>query len=662
MIPIEFDFDQNIIKVQGNIKNKFQDAVNKFAEKSLLDPKNIYFLGNGNIFDPEKTLEEQMSKDNKNQNVIKIIVKKTVEEENKTPIIIQSKDIICPKCHEPCKYKMDNYKIKLYDCINNHLTDNIKLKDFPNTQKINISSIVCEKCIRSKADTYQYIFFRCTTCSHNLCPWCKEKHDPNHRIIRYEQKDYKCEKHCSDCVKYCQICKKNLCLICDNEHNNHNKIYFGDIIPDTDKLKKYMSELKTTVSLFNDKINLIISKLKELSQAMNIYYEMKNNILNNYENNNRNYCLLQNLKEIISKDLILEKMKNINGTQNLGENLINMIDLYNKINLIYEEMPIKKTNEVPINVKNPINQVNKSNKITNSKIIKPESANKAKKDENNVQINSPSKDNFNKMTIIYNIGEKDDKINILNETFVNNNKNNCYIVIEGKQRELCNQIIINKNQKDNKILEIKLIEIKTITNMSCMFKGCTSLIYLPDISNWDTKDITNMNSMFELCISLKTLSDISKWETSKVNFMSNMFSGCCSLQSLPDISKWNVSNVKNISNMFNGCKALQTLPEISNWDISNVTDMSNMFNGCISLKSLPDISRWNMKNVNNIQAMFKECKSLKYLPNISKWDTKNILNMNYLFYKCESLQSLPPISKWVIQKETSMICFLNVSH
>ena len=32
-----------------------------------------------------------------------------------------------------------------------------------------------------------------------------------------------------------------------------------------------------------------------------------------------------------------------------------------------------------------------------------------------------------------------------------------------------------------------------------------------------------------------------------------MFRGCSSLSSLPDISKWNTSNVTNMSNMFSGC-------------------------------------------------------------------------------------------------------------
>ena len=81
-------------------------------------------------------------------------------------------------------------------------------------------------------------------------------------------------------------------------------------------------------------------------------------------------------------------------------------------------------------------------------------------------------------------------------------------------------------------LEIKLVEIKEISNMSHMFdnrinlslstelyesllfisklKKINSIISLPDISKWDSKNIIDMNCMFSNCILLKSLPDISK--------------------------------------------------------------------------------------------------------------------------------------------------------
>ena len=59
-----------------------------------------------------------------------------------------------------------------------------------------------------------------------------------------------------------------------------------------------------------------------------------------------------------------------------------------------------------------------------------------------------------------------------------------------------------------------------------------------------------MNNLFRECSSLKLLPDISKWEISNVNDISGMFYECSSLKELPDISKWNLSNAKKIKGFF----------------------------------------------------------------------------------------------------------------
>ena len=53
--------------------------------------------------------------------------------------------------------------------------------------------------------------------------------------------------------------------------------------------------------------------------------------------------------------------------------------------------------------------------------------------------------------------------------------------------------------------------------------------------------------------------------------MSGIFKGCSSLLSLPEISKWNTTNVTNMSCIFDGCSSLSSLPDISKWITNNVT-------------------------------------------------------------------------------------------
>ena len=62
--------------------------------------------------------------------------------------------------------------------------------------------------------------------------------------------------------------------------------------------------------------------------------------------------------------------------------------------------------------------------------------------------------------------------------------------------------------------------------------------------------------------------------------MSFMFRRCSSLSSLPDISKWNINNVTSMLGMFEGCSSLSSLPDISKWNINNNISTFHMFNEC----------------------------------------------------------------------------------
>ena len=265
-----------------------------------------------------------------------------------------------------------------------------------------------------------------------------------------------------------------------------------------------------------------------------------------------------------------------------------------------------------------------------------------------------SKKNKQIISIIYKIEEKDKKIKIFDEDFIKNNRENCKIIIDGEEREICSELKINEKMKKRKTIEIKLIEYKTITNMFCMFAECFSLISLPDISKFDTSKVENMSCLFFKCSSLKPLPDISNWNTQNINNILSMFCGCSSLESLPDISKWNIQNVKKMSGIFIGCSSLISLPDISKWNTINVNDMIGLFSGCSSLKLLPDISKWIINNIINMTNMLYNCSSLKSLPDISKWNTNNVTKMSYIFSNCLSLNSLPDLSKWNSNNTTKM--------
>ena len=86
------------------------------------------------------------------------------------------------------------------------------------------------------------------------------------------------------------------------------------------------------------------------------------------------------------------------------------------------------------------------------------------------------------------LGEEMSKNKLFGERFVKNNKKNCKIVINGKEKELVSFYDIDRLE-ENEILEIKLKGIYNIKDMSFMLCGCLSVFSLPDISKWNTSNV-----------------------------------------------------------------------------------------------------------------------------------------------------------------------------
>ena len=358
MINIEFDYNKEKILLQAKSNDIFRDVINKYLQKTLLNPNDTYFIANGKKINQSGTVESHMSDIDKESNEIKILVQLIEDEEGKKNIIDKSKEIICPSCHEPCLISIENYKIKLFGCINNHIFNNIKIKDFPDTQKINISNIICNKCkIKNKGNSTKNDFYKCLNCNQNLCLLCRANHNINHNIIKYDLINYICQKHNEHFIKYCKECKKNYCFSCEEEHDEHETISLSELRPNIDEVKNNLIIMKKEIDLFNNKVKQIIKNLNELIIIMNIYYDINNNILNSYNKQNRNFQIFQNIKNIninINNQFFQELIK-INNIENIDEQSFNIIELSNKIN----------SNNNDININNDTNEIIQIQNIKN---------------------------------------------------------------------------------------------------------------------------------------------------------------------------------------------------------------------------------------------------------------------------------------------------------
>ena len=171
---------------------------------------------------------------------------------------------------------------------------------------------------------------------------------------------------------------------------------------------------------------------------MNIYYKINEDIIDNYNNKNRNYEIIYNLNQFI-KNNIMEELKKVIECDNI-------IDKFNNIFNIYRKM------------------------------------------------------NIDEIKIIYKV--KDKEVRLFGEDFVKRNKNNCKLIIDGKEQELKEKYSFGIFSSKKDILEIKLKGIENITDMSYMFYKCNNLNNL-NLSSFDTKNVTDMSHMFFCCFNLK---------------------------------------------------------------------------------------------------------------------------------------------------------------
>ena len=142
----------------------------------------------------------------------------------------------------------------------------------------------------------------------------------------------------------------------------------------------------------------------------------------------------------------------------------------------------------------------------------------------------------------------------------------------------------------NKLKQIEGIEnlnTENVTNMSCMFQGCSSLTSL-DVTHFNTGNVTSMYHMFSLCSNLAEL-DVTHFNTEKVTDMFSMFSSCKGLISL-DVTDFNTANVKNMSYMFWNCYKLKEIYVSDKFVTDAVISSDYMFLDCNSLSGDIDYS------------------------------------------------------------------------
>ncbi len=321
MASIKFIYQQIPFTIQANQNDLFKNIAEKFAQKANVDLDTVSFESDEGAIQENEVIKDLV----KQSNEITITVN-TNNEEGTKRILVDSKEVICPECKEPCRFQIENYKVKLSNCKNGHLIENMKLKDFAKKQKINYANIICDSCkIANKGEAPNQQFNFCLTCNKNLCLMCGYNHDKTHNIINHDNKNYTCLKHNELFSNYCLDCQKNICIKCEDEHASHKTESFSNILPDINQMKNNQKELR-------DSINSLIYKMKEITDEiignLEALYKINDNLIKIFENQRRNYQILKNGNEInVHNKLIIDDIYKIVKNNNLSD----IIQIYNKM-------------------------------------------------------------------------------------------------------------------------------------------------------------------------------------------------------------------------------------------------------------------------------------------------------------------------------------------
>ena len=333
----------NSITIQANLEEKMINIFTKYANKSSENIEKLFFLYNGNMIEKESTIDQTINEEDRKNNKMIILVN-LLDYENEENTFVFSKETICPKCKSNIKMNVKDYKILLYECKNKHRSDNIILENFAETQKIDQSKIICDKCkSKNKSETHNNIFFICLTCKINLCPICCTSHDKTHKKINYDHKNYICEKHNNSFISYCENCLQNTCVICEAEHNSHIVAHFSKILPDKNELKQKINEIRKIIDTFKENIKENVEKqiFNTIMKNLESYYKIYNDLINNYDINYINFEILNNLNEFNIDNSFINDLNDIIKEDNINKK-------NSKINILYKKITTKDFEEITI--------------------------------------------------------------------------------------------------------------------------------------------------------------------------------------------------------------------------------------------------------------------------------------------------------------------------
>ena len=446
-----------------------------------------------------------------------------------------------------------------YNFINSSISYKCKCQN--NAEKIlkpeefleNISKIVCNNC---KKIINEETFYYCYNCNNKFDISCGKFHSEismhlnmvNIDKNNLNNENNKCKEHKSQIIFQCKNCNESLCEQCD--FNSHGEK--GHILTQLKNYSLNQKDLDIIKSNF-EKQKKIFIKIKEINnnliKSLENDIEIKQKIINNYDNNTMNYNSISNLKNLyVQNNKKYENLLNtiIDSKEEKDNNEKNLEIYLDKIlSLLYYTLMINKNQN---NNNNIINNI--ENKIINLKSNKYNIDVNELSDKSLEIENKPNKNiNISNINLMKNnmpelLDNKNDDIfsnkntnpqfslfsnfNLLNNSLPNMNQ-----IINDKYIENSENIInINESQKeqdkeDKEIKKKRSLKGNVVNNLIKLKSGNFALSIKQRIEIYNLKKINFSKGKNVICDKLIKknclIQKISLYTENKGKFISNIF-------------------------------------------------------------------------------------------------------------------------------------------
>ena len=333
------------IEIKANPDDKMGDILEKYCSMTKINKNSIYlFFQEKIIYEGLKVKEFRYAK----EGVIEL------EAKNRNLISIKATNqIICPICGEAAEFQIENCRVTIVGCKNNHRISNINFNTFEETQLTDFSKIKCKKCGWTFKNDENIKLNYCFTCNYNYCSGCDILPYHKHKLgFNYIYRFNFCDKHQKKRYNFfCKTCEECLCYTCQSSHENHDICLVtyaeeNDMMGILDKLKKSFRLYKNK-NFF--KLDIINEKLDDLNNFLNFC----SNVIKHYDPKNYNNLYVKSFINLKKK--IFGLIKEIDLLNKTGNN--NYSKIYDILNNSPEE-PIKLENE---NKSEEIEMKNKEN-------------------------------------------------------------------------------------------------------------------------------------------------------------------------------------------------------------------------------------------------------------------------------------------------------------